>query len=92
MDCLRKFLFLPYCKAQKDEVQCYKKWLQYPDCKVDDGKCWKDFNDNQNTFTGGLLWRVTYDHHKAQSHKPISFGQMMQHRRTSMSQMHKLNR
>ena len=65
MDCLKKFLSIPDCKSEKDEIQCYKKWLQYPDCKIDDGKCWKDWNDSKNTYSGSIFWSVTYDHKKA---------------------------
>lgn len=62
MDCLKQYLSIPNPKSQKDEVQYYKKWLQYPDCKIDDGKCWKDWSDARNNFSGAVFWTVTFDH------------------------------
>lgn len=60
IDCLKKQLFIPDCSKEKNEIRCYKKWLGYPDCEPENGKCWKDWNDQKNVFEGALYWSVSY--------------------------------
>lgn len=88
MACLKQSLFIPDCAPDADEVQCYKKWLRYPDCKRDDGKCWKAYYDNQDPFE--IVFSMLIEDHKMA--KPMGFAKMMEHRRKTMTEDHKKTR
>jgi hypothetical protein len=87
MACLKQFLFVPDCTKSTDEVQCYKKWLNYPDCKSNDGKCWKDYHDSQQSLFS--IFDFPLLDHKMQ--RP-SFGKMMEHKRKVIAEGHKAQR
>lgn len=81
MDCLKKFLWIPDCTNQKDQVKCYKKWLDYPECSRDDGKCWQKYNSQlENSMFWGMSvtmfkHNMKNNHNLERNHnKRISFG------------------